>query len=450
MSLTISRETNEYRLLMLLPGAQGILVEPEHCPPRLPRLVIPKGVRAARALQQLIEDTWRVNSIVLDVIPARNDFPSCAVVEIRHGDSGPLPRGVSCMDLESLNNFHLRDEELSSLRQALSRETIVGPPFRRLGWVDEAMGWIRTALKYPPEFNGHVQQLNVGGSFALVRFGTSQGPAYWLKAVGSPNESEFTMTTWLAERYPQYLPPIKAARSDWNTWVMEEVGTSLSDSITDNEIDRVGTALADFQRESETGADEFLTVGCSDQRTDTLRNHITEVFHYLSDVLKMEDHRSPLSLDRLKEIEGSIRSACDRIERLGIPDAINSNDLKLANILCDDTRCVFTDWCHSYVGNPFLTFQHLHTYLRRTSPPLAERFRSAYGSQWRSRLDGHQIRVAFALAPPLAAFAYLCGNGRWLTSSIKHEATSRSHSLLLLKHLNRATGDPHFLEALCG
>jgi hypothetical protein len=46
MSPTIPREQDEYRLLMLLPGAQGILVEQECRTPRLPRLLIPKGGEA--------------------------------------------------------------------------------------------------------------------------------------------------------------------------------------------------------------------------------------------------------------------------------------------------------------------------------------------------------------------------------------------------------------------
>jgi hypothetical protein len=363
-----------------------------------------------------------------------------------------IPEGLKDADLGDLDSALLRREELSCVQHALSSETNQGPPFQRLGWVDEAMEWMRTALKHAlGDFTGEIRQSNAGGAFALVRFGTARGPAYWLKAAGSPNESEFTMTTWLANRYPQFLPPIRATRSDWNAWVMEEVGTSLTDASTMNEIWRVGTALAALQKVSTTGTDELLAIGCSDQRIEILRDRIPEVFQYLAVVLEAQpdDRQPPLTWNELKEIEASVRFACDAIQQIGVPDAINNNDMKLANILCDETRCVFTDWCHSYVGNPFLTFQHLHTYLRRTNAPLAEAFKSAYGRQWSSRLDRHQIRQAFALAPLLATYAYLCGDGKWLNSSTRHKATSQDHSLILLKHLNRAASDPQLLEALC-
>jgi hypothetical protein len=447
MSSTILCEKHEYRLVMLIPGADRILVEEES----LPRLLIPKGARPVRALQQLIEDMWSLKSVVLDVLPSRDGLTSSAVVEIRQGGWN-IPEGFRDAVLGDLDSALLRDDELSSVQHALSCDIAEGPPFQRFGWVDEAMEWMRTALNPPfPEFNGEIRQSNAGGAFALVRFGTVRGPAYWLKATGSPNESEFALTTWLADRYPQFLPPVRAKRSDWNAWVMEEVGTSLTDSTTINQIARVGATLAAFQKKSETGVDEFVRVGCSDQRTDTLRDHIPEVFHYLADVLETQpgDHQPALTLKRLEEIKGSVRSACAMMQQIGVPDAINNNDMKLGNILCDDTRCVFTDWCHSYVGNPFLTFQHLHTYLERTNAPLAERFKSTYARQWSSRLDSHQIGLAFTLAPLLATFAYLCGDGRWLNSSIQHEAGSQNHSLILLKHLNRAASDPQLLEVLC-
>lgn len=448
MSSTILYEKEEYRLIMLLPEANRILMEQESLVRRLPRLLIPRGTRPARALQQLIGDTWSLTSVVLDVLPSGGDVAASAVVEIRQRGWN-MPNGLEDVDLDG---GLLRHDELSSVQHALSCDIAAGPPFQRFGWVDEAMEWLRTALNRTfPDFNGEIRQSNAGGAFALARFETVRGPAYWLKAAGPPNQSEFALTTWLADHYPRFLPPVRAARSDWNAWVMEEVGTSLTDSATISEIARVGRTLAAFQKESETGVDTFLRIGCSDQRTGTLQDHIRGVFHYLADILETQpqDHQPALTLKRLEEVESRVRSACDMMQQIGVPDAINNNDMKLGNILCDETRCVFTDWCHAYVGNPFLTFQHLHTYLRRTNGLLAEHFKSAYASQWSSRLDSHQISLAFTLAPLLATYAYLCGDGRWLNSSIRHEAGSQNHSLILLKHLNRAASDHQLLEILC-
>ncbi len=102
-------------------------------------------------------------------------------------------------------------------------------PFSKVGWIEVAQDWIRdSVLDRVVEFSEDVRRLNASGSFALVRFGTLRGPAYWLKATGVPNVHEFQVTQTLSRYWPEFLPPFVAARTDWNAWVTEEVGTATS------------------------------------------------------------------------------------------------------------------------------------------------------------------------------------------------------------------------------
>jgi len=123
--------------------------------------------------------------------------------------------------------------------------------------------------------------------------------------------------------------------------------------------------------------------------------------------------------------------------------------LKLANILSDGHRCVFTDWCHAYVGNPFLAFQHVHTYLLRKLPDLAVDFQRSYSEAWGTELSNAQLENAFSLSPLLAPYAYLYGQGIGSFARRVKEPNFQRFSRGLVLHIWRVANDTQFLGVLC-
>ena len=78
--------------------------------------------------------------------------------------------------------------------------------FHALGWFSELRNWIESVVEpIGLHVNGRFRQLNASPSFSLIRFETD-GPALWFKAVGEPNQREFTITCPLAQLFPDYLP----------------------------------------------------------------------------------------------------------------------------------------------------------------------------------------------------------------------------------------------------
>src|ERR1019366_2928494 len=113
-------------------------------------------------------------------------------------------------------------------------------------------------------------QLNASPSFSLVRFETS-GPAVWFKAVGKPNLREFPITLALARLLPQYLPPILAARPEWNGWLaLEGEGTSLGETQNAKHWKAAAADLAKLQIESTDRIGVLIDPGARDLRVPAL------------------------------------------------------------------------------------------------------------------------------------------------------------------------------------
>ncbi len=128
------------------------------------------------------------------------------------------------------------------------------------------------------------------------------------------------------------------------------------------------------------------------------------------------------------------------------------NDISPGSILSDGMDCVFTDWCESYVGNPFITFEQacMH-FSRKTNYPemWVRNLRQIYRSCWEDVLTPSQIDKAFQLVPSVSVLSYLYARGGWLKSAIRHQSDFRGHARSLARHLDRIASEARLPEALC-
>lgn len=227
-------EQDQYRIALVLPGSKRVLVEPRDGSPQLPRIVIPRWTRVSEQLTMAIRDKWCLgSSILIDVFPGSQETPACAVIEVFTDESQPLVDGLIALQLDVLGDSEVTAAERTTMQKILTGETAGCGPFSRLGWIEEAQEWIRASAPHRAiEFSGVVQGSSAGGTSALVRFGTRRPPAYWLKANGAPGAHEYRVSTALARLFPDCLPPLVAAREDWNAWVMEDAGRPLEETLT--------------------------------------------------------------------------------------------------------------------------------------------------------------------------------------------------------------------------
>jgi hypothetical protein len=191
-----------------------------------------------------------------------------------------------------------------------------------------------------------------------------------------------------------------------------------------------------------------------DQRVEFLQSRATEVIDFLAYAMDQQTTTKVprLGRARVRELGCIVQDACGRMRQLAIPDSLIHNDIHPANILFDGDRCVFTDWCEAFVGNPFATLEHLCV---RPSPDpeesnrWSEYLRRLYKDEWLDLLTADQIEQAFVLTPLLAIFGFLYGRGTWLRTSLRHNARFLGRARGLTRLMDRAAHNPQLLELLC-
>jgi thiamine kinase-like enzyme len=444
----------DYRLAFILPETGQILAIAASEVAALPLIAISLGKRAVEQLTRSIQSTWNIQTIVLDVLPGSSVTCPCAVIEIltpnwRHADSG-----FRAVDPGDIDSSSLSDEERIHITAILDDDNTVSP-LSRLGWIDEAKQWIQASVRgRVVRFSGALQQLQAGGNFALIRFATLEGCCYWLKATGSPNVHEFSITTTLAQRFPQFLPRFVASREDWNAWVMEGAGATIRECKNLSALEHTVFALSALQQQSILHTNVLLNAGCADWSVAVLQSSLEELIEYLDEAMEnqLSAKAQPLDKTQLSSLRSALNDACLRIQDLEIPDALIHIDINPGNVLFDGTRSVFIDWSEAAIGNPLLTFEHLAAHLAREgveTEAWLPILRAQYRKQWLDLLPEATVDRAFALTPLLAVATYLYGRGDWLRSPRRHDCGFQAHARSLARHMHRAALAPEFMEVPC-
>jgi hypothetical protein len=421
--------TQEYRVVLLQSKSRSVLALAAGDSFHLPRISVPSMTRPARELQKAIRVTWGIEAFVIDICAEPHGASPCAVAEVRPSINSS---GLEEVVLGRIPNSELTGEERRACEALLEGESTT--PIARIGWVDEALGWV-TSVTGKSFSTEKTEQVNAGGGYALIRLLSDDGRVYWLKSTGVPNKHELSMTACLSGLCPEFLPKLVAIRSDWNAWLTEDAGEPLSTSFADAELVRAARSFACLQIRTTGCVDILLAAGAFDQRIQVLRHHLDRVVLFLIDAMSRQTTTkvAPLSTLRLLELGEILREALCRLKSLGIPDALLHNDLNMGNILDDGTRCVFTDWSEAAVGSPFLSFERFRLMSRDDESDL----RRVYGEVCREWISQASMDLAFQLARPLSIFAYLYGRGDWLREPVRITPQFESYARSLARHLDR-------------
>jgi Phosphotransferase enzyme family len=445
--------TVEYKVILAVPASQMIFAIPDGKEFRLPRVHIPKWTRPAEEITRELRNSWNLNTVILNLLATKDSQPAYAVAEVitPHSSEGD-PTCCLC-SIEEIDRTDIDACEREQICSVLSGSKEPSGPFSRPGWLKDAQDWIQSSLcDRLVYFTRDIRQYNAGNTFALVRFATRRGPAYWLKATGEPNKHEFAVTATLSELFPQYLPPLVAKREDWNAWVTEDAGIPLGTSQTLPSLTQAVEALAELQMQSLDHVSRLEETGCFDQRLTNVHAHLAELIAYVEEAMGHQTSNKvlPLQPARLREIGTIVEEACLKMQGLSIPPSLVNGDINLNNILYDGSHHTFIDWAEAGIGNPFLTLQQLIQHVIREGERLewASDLCEAYKSKWAAVLTESQIDRAFILMPLLTTISYLYGRGDWLGSSRRDEPAFQGFARTVAQYMDRAAAEPTLMEAL--
>lgn len=419
-----------YRVIVLHQSGTELLLASTEGGFSLPEVTIPRWQRVAENLGAAMKSTWGEQVICL----FQPDATTLGLSDNRihyqvaehwrcFGKSEVPTRWVSVEDLHQ--NSFVDPSDYAVIQRSLAEcdtwaRDPVAAPFAQLGRFKELCEWIEEVVEPRGlHLSGNFRQLNASPSFSLIRFETEGPPAVWFKAVGEPNQREFPITLTLARLFPKYLPPILAARSAWNGWLMSEVeGTDLGDTTDSSLWKAAVAAMARVQVESITNQRELLLSGAHDLRTNALRDLVSPFMNVIGHLMKQQSKVPPpvLSEIELQLLGERVQDALSLLGELGIPDTLGHLDANPGNIIVSRNGCAFLDWAEAYVGHPFFSFQYLLEHFRRIvgADSISEaKLAAAYFVPWEQIASRECLAETMTLAPLLAAVAYAAGTDAW-------------------------------------
>jgi len=430
----------EYRVVLARPKSSRIVAHRRGDEYVLPQIEIPRHTRSAQQLQTMIQAELGLKVYIVDLVSDEECLQRQAIAELLDAEGQWDGTGTP---LAQIDVAELPEEERSAIAALLERNTSYG--ICRVGWIGEALSWIEgaTGKRLEPA----IRQMNAGNGFALAQVWSNDGTGYWIKATGEPNRHELPITSWLSQKFPDYLPRLIDVRPEWNAWLVEDAGEACLDLPSAATLRDAAQRFATLQLESIGCTCELLALGAADLRTDTLRKNIDGVVRYLSGAMeRQESSKGPrLGSDRLVEIGAALQKACRYVESLGVPDTLLHNDLNTGNILRSEERYAFIDWSEAAVGHPFLCCERL----TRLNSAAAEEVAAAYEEIWSRSVDPDTIRRSLGAMRLLSIYAYLVGRGDWLSHPERITPRFESYMRSLARHMDRAAQNPLVQEAVC-
>jgi Phosphotransferase enzyme family len=443
----------KYRLILVLPESQKVLIVGTDTGDCLPSVHIPQGTRVARELQKAIRETWNLDVIVLDLSrPGSGELP-CAVAEVR---SLIRPATLRTVDVTSLMNFGLDEQLLAQLVSVLNGGPFSSSPFSRIGWIDQAIARLEAETGKRLSPNSKIDQYNAGGGFSLVHFRMEDESDYWLKATSEPNSHELAVTCLLSELAGEYLPRVISTNLAWNAWLMSGESAQGGEVAADPFplLDNAVESMASLQVTTVGHRSNLLSVGAFDQSVAVFQQHSASLFNFLEKAMGLQTSaKAPrVQTARLREIRVIFEDTCRRMEDLDLPQTIIHGDLNWGNILPSQNHCLFLDWSEAYVGCPFVTLPHLLLLNQAEDPekrPLLDAvLKDRYKRIWLRLCDETAIDEGFVYMPVLAIASALYGRCDWLSTSARDNPRRQVYARNLTRHLDRAARSPELLEAL--
>lgn len=449
--MTVSAECGRelYRLLVTRHDASEILFARDASRISVPSLTVLRSERIVGQLSRMVLRNWKLQTCCLWI--ERSDpcdpkeLHGCAVMDVFGAPVEP-PQG---MEWVSLGALHRREDccdpgTIEIVQKAIARLRSFDVEgryhrFARPGWIRQLFDWIEPLIQdLGYRVTGEFTQLNGDPGSCLIRFETT-GPAMWFKAVGAPKQQELQVTSSLAKLFPIALPPIVAIHQDWNGWLTQNVsGTSLDqiDDITTWE--RVAATLARLQIASIDARSDLLAQGCRDASLPTLTKHVGPFFDRLADYL--DGQTSEVS--RIREstdvafLVGALDESCDRLQEIGLPDAIAHLDLNFGNVICSKDACTFLDWAEAAISTPLTSFEYLRELGKRSRTRgygTSVRVNAAYLRPWHAIVSPGKVAKALAYSPLIAVFTFALACDRWgeQPSGMNLAQTRTLHSLTL-------------------
>jgi hypothetical protein len=337
----------------------------------LPTVDVDGTLRPAYAITHAVLNVLMVQTFLLVNTQGREDR-RCAILELLTSPS-ELPDQLELRRVEDVMEM-VDGRQLPLIISCLDGEHSLTGRFARVGWLAEL------ELRYWAQPIEHVEQVNCGVNFSLFRF-SSNGVRYWFKATGDPNTHEFALTRLLSELVPQFVPRVCLAIDGWNAWIANDVeGQPLSTVANETVWSSALEDLFSLQELTQSELDRLRIAGARDLTIPSILEDLSQLFGDAERAMKAQTstRTAPLSSSDLQSLQATVRDILQDLHELGIGDYVVHADLGSGNVLVAANGTIFLDWAETYIGNPFISSEHMLAGTSLLSPDVLSRLREEH------------------------------------------------------------------------
>ncbi|MEK8108895.1 phosphotransferase [Micromonospora sp. M12] len=282
-----------------------------------------------------------------------------------------------------------------------------GPGWSSEQWQVRARSWVDAQLSRAGRRVTGLVEPRVRPWSLVWRVPTDDGPV-WFKANNRGTVHEAVLIAILADLTPErVLTPIAVDPAQgWS--LLPDGGESLRDVLgRDSDLahwERALPGYAALQLASVPRADELVARGVPDHRPEVLAELFGELLDdHESLLIGAEGGLAPEMHERLRAELPSYAERCRRLADIGIPAAVQHDDLHDGNVFAGRNGYRYFDWGDASVAHPFgtllVTLRSIgHDKRLATDDAQLARLRDAYLEAWTDRYDRRTLVEAADLA----------------------------------------------------
>lgn len=274
-------------------------------------------------------------------------------------------------------------------------------------WQVRARSWVDAQLSRAGRRVTGLVEPRVRPWSLVWRVPTDDGPV-WFKANNRGTVHEAVLIGILADLTPErVLTPIAVDPAQgWS--LLPDGGESLREVLgRDSDLGHWERALPEYaalQLASVPRADELVARGVPDHRPEVLAELFGELLDdHESLLVGAEGGLAPEMHERLRAELPSYAERCRRLADIGIPAAVQHDDLHDGNVFAGRDGYRYFDWGDASVAHPFgtllVTLRSIaHDKRLATDDAQLARLRDAYLEAWTDRYDRRTLGEAADLA----------------------------------------------------
>ena len=274
--------------------------------------------------------------------------------------------------------------------------------------MEQAQTWIHSALATqgiagPVE----IEQIHIRPWSTVLRVAAAS-QTFFFKATAPIFDHETSLTSFLADQYPELAPQVLAADLHRHWLLMHSSGLPLRSFVkAEKSIERWREVLplyVDLQKCLSKRQPELLAMGVMDRRLERLPVLFDELqADQAALLLDQPEGLTSSEYELFQSMRPRFERMCARLAAFHIPESLHHDDFHDGNIFVQNGRIIFTDWGESAVTHPFFSLvvmlRSLENSLDLTpEAPELTTLRDWYLSLWQDWAPADQLKPALQLA----------------------------------------------------